>query len=99
MAIVAENSNGTANLDAAPGDAVPTTSVSNATTDENKEDSKKEVVLKQLYEQSTQYCFWRYTQAALDELRSRVNQEVISSIRANINEERRLVQCSLPVML
>ncbi|KAF9281613.1 hypothetical protein BGZ68_006527 [Mortierella alpina] len=90
MATVAENSNGRANLDAAPGDAVPTTSVSNATTDENKEDSKKEVVLKQLYEQSTQYCFWRYTQAALDELRSRVNQEVISSIRANVNEERRL---------
>ncbi|KAG0049313.1 hypothetical protein BGZ83_005883 [Gryganskiella cystojenkinii] len=46
--------------------------------------------MKQLYEQSTQYNHWRYTQEALDGIRNRVNKEAESNIRANIAEERAL---------
>ncbi|KAI8599908.1 cyclin-like protein [Dissophora ornata] len=51
-------------------------------------ESKKGVDLKQLYEQSTQYNHWRYTQGALNDLRSGINQEAISSTKQNIEEER-----------
>ncbi|KAF9581622.1 hypothetical protein BGW38_001300 [Lunasporangiospora selenospora] len=44
--------------------------------------------LKQLYEQSTQFRYWRYTQSALDDMRSKVNQEAINAIKDNIREER-----------
>ena len=48
--------------------------------------------MKQLYEQSTQFNHWRYTQENLDGIRSRVNKEAESNIRANIAEERALVR-------
>ncbi|KAI1308757.1 hypothetical protein EDD11_004166 [Mortierella claussenii] len=51
-------------------------------------EAKKEVPLKQLYEQSTQYNHWRYTQPALDDLRTKVNQEVVATIKQNIEDER-----------
>ncbi|KAF9106982.1 hypothetical protein BGX29_007805 [Mortierella sp. GBA35] len=50
-------------------------------------DKKETVVLKQLYEQSTQYNHWRFTQQKLDDMRSKVNQEVVSSIKQNIQDE------------
>ncbi|KAF9963880.1 hypothetical protein BGZ65_008157 [Modicella reniformis] len=49
---------------------------------------QESVALKQLYEQSTQYKYWRYTQTSLDELRSKVNGEAIATIGENISEER-----------
>lgn len=68
----------------------------NATVDANEAvDASKEVpTMKQLYEQSTQYNHWRYTQAALDEMRNKVNTEAAANIKANIDEERSLVRTS-----
>ena len=67
--------------------------LANAAADANEAvDAAKEVpTMKQLYEQSTQYNHWRYTQAALDEMRNKVNTEAAANIKANIDEERGLV--------
>jgi hypothetical protein len=54
----------------------------------NGENPKEEVALKHLYEQSTQYKYWRYTQAALDEIRRKANKEAVAVIGENIKEER-----------
>ncbi|KAF9109808.1 hypothetical protein BGX27_007165 [Mortierella sp. AM989] len=54
----------------------------------NSGDTTNDAPLKQLYEQSTQYNHWRFTQTALNEMRSKVNQEVIATIKQNIEEER-----------
>ncbi|KAF9350574.1 hypothetical protein BGX34_001144 [Mortierella sp. NVP85] len=51
-----------------------------ADTTANGENPKEEVALKHLYEQSTQYKYWRYTQAALDEIRRKANKEAIAAI-------------------
>ncbi|KAG0224472.1 cyclin-like protein [Mortierella sp. GBAus27b] len=66
--------------------ASPGGHATDATTD--GEDIKQEVALKQLYEQSTQYKYWRYTQGALDELRNKANTAAIATINDNIKEER-----------
>ncbi|KAG0341978.1 hypothetical protein BG004_005798 [Podila humilis] len=58
-------------------------------TAENENEVKKEV-LKNLYEQSTQYNHWRFTQAQLSERRSRMRQEAIDVIQTNIEEEKKL---------
>ncbi|KAG0206019.1 hypothetical protein BGX28_002475 [Mortierella sp. GBA30] len=90
MAAAAETTNGSISAESTPANGVA--------NGETVEDSKKETVLKQLYEQSTQYSHWRYTQAGLDELRSKVNQEAVSSIKENIKEERALrIAQGLPV--
>ncbi|KAF9917845.1 hypothetical protein BX616_011143, partial [Lobosporangium transversale] len=73
--------------------AAPLTTTSGSSSSDQAENAKaegqlKEVQLKQLYEQSTQYNHWRYTQAALDNLRNKVNQEAIACIKQNIGEER-----------
>lgn len=52
----------------------------------------KKTALKNLYEQSTQYNHWRFTQSGLSERRSKMNQEVIAAIQTNIQEERSLVR-------
>ncbi|KAF9199651.1 hypothetical protein BGZ49_010194, partial [Haplosporangium sp. Z 27] len=57
-------------------------------TDSNETKKEEQAPMKQLYEQSTQYNHWRYTQSALDELRTKVNQEVIANIKQNIEDER-----------
>ncbi|GJJ78894.1 cyclin H [Entomortierella parvispora] len=85
----------TAAAAAAPTDSTTVTtangSVVNATDANVTADAVKEVpTMKQLYEQSTQYNHWRYTQAALDEMRNKVNTEAAANIKANINEERAL---------
>ncbi|KAK3827596.1 MAG: cyclin-like protein [Benniella sp.] len=59
-----------------------------ADTTANGDNPKEEVALKHLYEQSTQYKYWRYTQAALDEIRRKANKEAIAVIGENIKEER-----------
>ncbi|KAF9181287.1 hypothetical protein BGZ51_005560 [Haplosporangium sp. Z 767] len=41
----------------------------------------KGIAMKQLYEQSTQYKYWRFTQSALDDMRNKLNDEVIASIK------------------
>ncbi|KAG0308571.1 hypothetical protein BGZ98_007550 [Dissophora globulifera] len=82
MSTAAENINGKS-TDSSQENA--TTVTSTAVT--NGTDSKKEVPLKQLFEQSTQYNHWRYTQSALNQLRGKVNQEAIATIRQNIEEE------------
>jgi hypothetical protein len=51
----------------------------------------KKTALKNLYEQSTQYNHWRFTQSGLSERRSKMNQEAIAAIQTNIQEERSLV--------
>lgn len=51
----------------------------------------KKTALKNLYEQSTQYSHWRFTQSGLSERRSKMNQEAIAAIQTNIQEERSLV--------
>ncbi|KAF8928587.1 hypothetical protein BGZ52_003155 [Haplosporangium bisporale] len=63
-----------------PADAVKT---------EDQTEVKKEA-LKNLYEQSTQYNHWRFTQSGLSERRSKMNQEAIAAIQTNIEEERSL---------
>ncbi|KAG0321310.1 hypothetical protein BG000_003283 [Podila horticola] len=50
----------------------------------------KKTALKNLYEQSTQYSHWRFTQSGLSERRSKMNQEAIAAIQTNIQEERSL---------
>ncbi|KAF8964610.1 hypothetical protein BGZ46_000750 [Entomortierella lignicola] len=57
-------------------------------TDSNETKKEEQAPMKQLYEQSTQYNHWRYTQNALNELRTKVNQEVIANIKQNIEDER-----------
>ncbi|KAF9172860.1 hypothetical protein BGX21_004472 [Mortierella sp. AD011] len=85
MSTATETTNGNA------PDNTPTLTAASTDPEKAAEDSsdpKKEVPLKQLYEQSTQYNHWRYTQNALNEMRTKVNQEVITTIKQNIEEER-----------
>ncbi|KAF9296019.1 hypothetical protein BGZ88_000889 [Linnemannia elongata] len=92
MATQSENTNGTpaeptsgsnATVAVTNGDANGATAVANGI-----EATEKEAVpLKQLYEQSTQYNHWRYAQQELDDMRNKVNQEVVSSIKQNFQDE------------
>ncbi|KAI7821009.1 cyclin-like protein [Gamsiella multidivaricata] len=84
MSTATENANG----NSIGADVIATEALNGSDSTTDNSDAKKEVSLKQLYEQSTQYNHWRYTQSALDELRSKANQEVIAIIRENIREER-----------
>ncbi|KAF9159874.1 hypothetical protein DFQ26_006100 [Actinomortierella ambigua] len=53
---------------------------------------------RQLYEQSTQYNHWRFTQKSLDEMRARANKDAIEAIKSHIEEERQLrIAQDLPV--
>ncbi|KAG0231931.1 hypothetical protein BGW41_002014 [Actinomortierella wolfii] len=45
---------------------------------------------RQLFEQSTQYNHWRFTQQKLDEIRARANKDAIDAIKTHIEEERQL---------
>lgn len=97
MATQSENTNGTpaeptsgSNVTVAGtnGDANGATPVANGI-----EATENEAVpLKQLYEQSTQYNHWRYAQQQLDDMRNKVNQEVVSSIKQNLQDESDLVR-------
>lgn len=99
MATQSENTNGilaeptsgsNAPVAGTNGDANGTTAAANGT-----ETTEKETVpLKQLYEQSTQYNHWRYAQQQLDDMRSKVNQEVVTSIKQNLQGESDLVRPS-----
>lgn len=57
----------------------------------NGDHPKEEVALKHLYEQSTQYKFWRYSQSGLDEIRSKANKRAATVIGENIRDEREQV--------
>ncbi|KAF9974034.1 hypothetical protein BGZ73_002680 [Actinomortierella ambigua] len=45
---------------------------------------------RQLFEQSTQYNHWRFTQKSLDAMRARANKDAIEAIKAHIQEEQQL---------
>ncbi|KAF9432065.1 hypothetical protein BGZ76_011308 [Entomortierella beljakovae] len=72
----------------ANGNGVEKSSTDSGKENDNNGDPKKEVALKQLYEQSTQFNYWRYTQTLLNDMRTKVNRSVIETIQQNINDER-----------
>ncbi|KAF9923019.1 hypothetical protein FBU30_006875 [Linnemannia zychae] len=88
MAAQSENVNGSnASITTTNGD----TNGAATESDANSETTPKEnVPLKQLYEQSTQFNHWRYNQKQLDDMRNKVNQEVVSSIKQNLQTEEDL---------
>jgi cyclin H len=94
MVTQSENTNGTHVEPASDSKAAAvatTNGDANVTADGAEETQKETVPLKQLYEQSTQYNHWRYAQQQLDDMRSKVNQEVVSSIKQNLEHEAELV--------
>lgn len=96
MVAQSENTNGTLTEPASGSNAaaVATNGDANGTTSGAEETQKETVPLKQLYEQSTHFNHWRYAQQQLDDMRSKVNQEVVSSIRQNLEDETELVRLS-----
>src|SRR5690554_5691997 len=86
MITAAENTNGIAS-ETTPTTTISTTAstegvndvngASQTTTTGNAKEAMKEIIMKQLYEQSTQYKYWRFTQSALNDMRNKLNDEVI----------------------
>ena len=99
MATQSEITNGTpaqptSGLNAAVASTNGDANGATATATGTEATEKETVPLKQLYEQSTQYNHWRYAQQQLDDMRSKVNQEVVSSIKQNLQDECDLVRPS-----
>ncbi|KAG0247851.1 hypothetical protein BG011_000808 [Mortierella polycephala] len=94
MITASENTNGiasettpttTISTTASTVDANDVNGTSQTTTTGNANEAMKEITMKQLYEQSTQYKYWRFTQSALDDMRNKLNDEVIASIKEGDN--------------
>ncbi|KAF9429970.1 hypothetical protein BGZ94_008838 [Podila epigama] len=66
------------------------TSANKSIVKEEDQAEAKKTALKNLYEQSTQYTHWKFTQNELSDRRSKMNLAAVASIQANIAEERRL---------